>query len=637
VDTLTAMKRFLLSFSFLLLPFLSMGQFQLNGVTVNLGGGTYQLTQAVNDEFGAMWYKLQHNLNNPFNVQGQVNFGTDPGGADGIVFVMQNNCLSAGSAGGGLGYSGMPGQSIGVEFDTYQNIGAGSGVEQNNDPTYDHIAFEKNGDVVHSTVGSPNPDDLFGPVQIDPVLTNLKTGLWYNFQIHYDPATKLLTVHFNNSLRVSVVYDLQANVFTASPWVYWGFTSSTGGHNNIQQIQLDTTYTTHLLQDTTICTGSIPVTLDPFTNLRGTDLALNNPIHASSNQSNAYLMVDGNIGSRWESVWQVDPQWVFVDLQSPTNLDSVTIDWEAAYATSFLLQTSTDSITWTTLYSTTTNPGGHNSIPLSGTGTTNIRYVRIYGTARSLSSYGYSIWEFRVYGQPNYLWATNNGTNSTISPNVYSSSVTLMPAVTTTYSVMIPDPCLGFTTYNMTVTVDCSLPLELLSFDVTHINNKGHLTWTTSMEENTSYFTVMKSIDGKNFFPIGRVLAVGNSHSLKSYAFDDTQLPSQGIVYYQLMTTDIHGATHNSVIRQLTLGADDDVYITNPVFDEETALVISGEPTWVQLTLVDALGRILLENHYTSFSNPLYFGKTLPATAGFYVVIVQTDTVNKTFKVVKRK
>ncbi|MBC7485902.1 MAG: discoidin domain-containing protein [Cytophagaceae bacterium] len=613
-----------------------MGQFQLNGATVKLGGGTYQLTQAVNNQFGAMWYKLQHDLNNPFNIQGQINLGADPGGADGVVFVMQNNCLSVGSGGGGLGYFNMPGQSIGIEFDTYQNIGAGSGVEQNNDPVYDHIAFEKNGDVVHSIMGSPNPNDLFGPVQMDPVLTNLKTGLWYNFKINYDPVAKLLTVYFNNSLRISVVYDLQANVFTSSPWVYWGFTSSTGGHNNIQEIQLDTTYTTHILQDTTICSSSIPVTLDPFTNLKGTNLALNNPIHASSNQSTAYQMVDGNIGSRWESVWNVDPQWVFVDLQSPTNLDSITIDWEGAYATSFLLQTSNDSTTWTTVYSTTTNPGGHNKIPVSGVGTTNIRYVRIYGTTRSLSAYGYSIWEFKVYGQPNYLWSTNNGTNSTISPNIYSSSVTLTPTATTTYSVMIPDPCLGFTTYNMTITVDCALPVELTSFNVVKVGNKGHLTWTTSLELNASHFNIMKSLDGIHFVSIGRVDAIGNSHTLKNYYFDDNDLPTNGTVYYQLVTTDIDGSSENSVIKLLNL-KEDIFYISNPVFDEETSLIIAEGAESLQLTVVDAVGRILLEEHHTHVMSPIYFGKSLPPTAGFYVVIVQTETLNKTFKVIKRR
>ncbi|HSZ24263.1 MAG TPA: discoidin domain-containing protein [Cytophagaceae bacterium] len=623
------MKQLILSFSFFLLSFLSMGQFQLNGVTVNMGGGTYQLTQPVDNEFGAMWYKLQHNLNNPFNVQGQMNLGSDPGGADGITFVMQNNCLAAGSGGGGLGYSGMPGQSIAVEFDTYQNI-AGTGVELNNDPPFDHIAFEKNGDVVHSTVGSPNPDDLFGPVQMDPVLTNLKTGSWYNFQISYNPTTKLLTVYFNNSLRISTVYDLQANIFTNSPWVYWGFTSSTGGHSNLQQIQLDTTHTTHLLQDTTICSGSIPVTLDPFSNLKGTDLALNNPIHASSNQNNAYLAVDGNLGSRWESVWQVDPQWIFVDLQSPTNIDSVTIDWEAAYATSFLLQTSTDSITWTTVYSTTTNPGGHNSIPLVGV--TNVRYVRIYGTARSLSSYGYSIWEFSVYGQPHYLWSTNNGSNATISPNIYSSTVTLTPTVTTIYTVEIPDPCVGFTNYSITVTVNCAAPVTLIDFTVQTKNGGAFLQWSTASEHNSQYFEIMKSSDGINFTVIGTVKASGNASNIHDYSYQDNTGIS-GITYYKLVTVDIDGSKQESEIKEVSKNSKN-AFVTNTIFEDQTTLVVNGSK-WVEYSILDMLGR---EVFYASVQNPsdaIPIGQNLPNAC--YLVRIITDSYQESIKVCKVK
>jgi hypothetical protein len=617
------MKYLLIFFSFLFLSLTSQAQFQLNGVTVNMGGGVYQLTPALNSEFGAIWYKLQHNLNNPFNVQGQINFGADPGGADGITFVMQNNCLAAGSGGGGLGYSGMPGQSIAVEFDTYQNI-AGTGVELNNDPPYDHIAFEKNGDVVHSTVGTPNPDDLSGPFQMDPVLTNVKTGLWYNFQINYNPTTKLLTVYFNGSLRISTLYDLQTNIFTTSPWVYWGFTSSTGGHNNIQQISIDSTFSTHLLQDTTICTGSIPITLDPLTNLKGTDLALNKPVHASSNNSNAYLTVDGNTASRWESVWQVDPQWLFVDLQSPTNIDSVTIDWEAAYATSFLLQTSIDSITWTTVYSTATNPGGHNSIPLAGV--TNVRYVRIYGTARSLSSYGYSIWEFRVYGQPNYLWSPNNGTIS----NIYGSSVTLTPTATTTYTVKIPDPCVGYTNYNFTVTVNCAAPVELLNFTAQTKNNGAYLQWSTASEQNSQYFQILKSSDGIHFTVIGSVNAADNSNNVKNYSYQDNESFS-GIVYYKLVTVNTDGSKQDSEIKAVTKEGKK-AFVTNPIFDGQTSLVITGS-SWAEYSIIDMLGRELYRTTIQNPSDAISIGQNLANAC--YLVLVSTDSYQESIKINK--
>ena len=81
------------------------------------------------------------------------------------------------------------------------------------------------------------------------------------------------------------------------------------------------------------------------------------------------------------------------ELGATHTISQVTIDWEAAYATAFQLQTSNDGTTWTTIYSTTTGTGGTQTIPVSGSG----RYVRMYGTARA-TGYGYSIWEFQVYG-----------------------------------------------------------------------------------------------------------------------------------------------------------------------------------------------------------------------------------------------
>ena len=67
--------------------------------------------------------------------------------------------------------------------------------------------------------------------------------------------------------------------------------------------------------------------------------------------------------------------------------------WEAAYARAFQIQTSADGTTWTTVYTTTTGTGGTQTLTVTGTG----RYVRMYGTARA-TGYGYSLWEFQVYG-----------------------------------------------------------------------------------------------------------------------------------------------------------------------------------------------------------------------------------------------
>ncbi|MFI9100535.1 discoidin domain-containing protein [Streptomyces fildesensis] len=104
--------------------------------------------------------------------------------------------------------------------------------------------------------------------------------------------------------------------------------------------------------------------------------------------------VDGNAGTRWSST-ATDPQWLQVDLGATATISSVTLNWEAAYAKAFKVQTSDNGSTWTDVYSTSTGTGGNQTLNVTGTG----RYVRVYGTVRA-TVYGYSLWEFQVYGTP---------------------------------------------------------------------------------------------------------------------------------------------------------------------------------------------------------------------------------------------
>jgi beta-glucosidase len=106
----------------------------------------------------------------------------------------------------------------------------------------------------------------------------------------------------------------------------------------------------------------------------------------------ASAATDGNAGTRWSSAFS-DPQWIQVDLGQTATISQVTLNWEAAYGTAFQLQTSGDGANWTTVYSTTTGAGGVQTLAVSGSG----RYVRLYGTARA-TGYGYSLWEFQVFG-----------------------------------------------------------------------------------------------------------------------------------------------------------------------------------------------------------------------------------------------
>jgi beta-glucosidase len=124
-------------------------------------------------------------------------------------------------------------------------------------------------------------------------------------------------------------------------------------------------------------------------------LSQNKPATASSTENAgtpASAAVDGDAGTRWSSAFS-DPQWIRVDLGATATVTQVVLNWEAAYAAAFQIQTSADGATWTSVYSTASGTGGVQTLTVSGTG----RYVRMYGTTRA-TGYGYSLWEFQVYG-----------------------------------------------------------------------------------------------------------------------------------------------------------------------------------------------------------------------------------------------
>jgi beta-glucanase (GH16 family) len=127
----------------------------------------------------------------------------------------------------------------------------------------------------------------------------------------------------------------------------------------------------------------------------GTLLSQGHPVTCSSIQGTGTpcaSAVDGNTGTRWSSA-SSDPQWIYVDLGATHSINKVALNWEAAYAKAFQIQTSNDAATWTSIYSTTTGTGGVQTLTVSGSG----RYVRMYGTTRA-TVYGYSLWEYQVFG-----------------------------------------------------------------------------------------------------------------------------------------------------------------------------------------------------------------------------------------------
>ncbi len=227
---------------------LCFSQYTINGNATQDNCHCYTLTQSINDQHGSVWNNTRIDLNQNFDFVFQVYLGcTDANGADGIAFVLQPTSTSVGSSGGGMGYQYVS-PAVGVTLDTYQNL------VEDNDPYYDHIAIQLNGDINHVTSNCLTP-----LTPISATSDNVEDCMNHTMRITWNAATKTMTVYFDNQLRVSAVNDFTNTVFSGNSMVYWGFTGATGGLSNVQKFCTTLTPSFHFLPDQKKCVNE-PIT-----------------------------------------------------------------------------------------------------------------------------------------------------------------------------------------------------------------------------------------------------------------------------------------------------------------------------------------------------------------------------------------
>jgi gliding motility-associated-like protein len=253
---------------FLLLTFFPsvyFGQYTLNGSALANGNSCFSVTPNSSWQLGSIWNNTPIDLNDDFDIQFSMNLGNQDGnGADGIVFVMQQQGTNAlGTAGSGLGFQGLS-PSIGIEFDTFQNNIPNDPLNNSSDPNTDHMAIFKNGIVNHTS-----PNQLAGPVNISANSINVEDGLNHNVRIVWNATTFNLQIFIDCNLRLSLNQNLITSTFNGNSLVYWGFTGSTGGLFNNQSVCLPTTIQGEITLNP-VCPGN-PVSLsapaNAYTNL----------------------------------------------------------------------------------------------------------------------------------------------------------------------------------------------------------------------------------------------------------------------------------------------------------------------------------------------------------------------------------
>lgn len=124
------------------------------------------------------------------------------------------------------------------------------------------------------------------------------------------------------------------------------------------------------------------------------NIAQNKTVVASSSENGRPEEVtDGDEYTRWASQSN-DNEWIYIDLGQETNVYGVGVNWEAAFGKEYKIQLSHDAQTWKDVSHITDGKEGKRDIYFDDE---TARYVKIQGIRRG-SGWGYSLWEFKVYG-----------------------------------------------------------------------------------------------------------------------------------------------------------------------------------------------------------------------------------------------
>lgn len=122
------------------------------------------------------------------------------------------------------------------------------------------------------------------------------------------------------------------------------------------------------------------------------------------------------------------------------------------------------------------------------------------------------------------------------------------------------------------------IPVELMSFKGSLINDKANLQWITATEINAKEFIVEKSTNAKEFAPIGAVAAKGGN-AKTTYDFGDSKL-NEDINYYRLKMMDNDGSFKYSNVVAIKLGSKNTKGLSvfpNPVSDNITLTHTAAE------------------------------------------------------------
>lgn len=179
-----------------------------------------------------------------------------------------------------------------------------------------------------------------------------------------------------------------------------------------------------------------------------------------------------------------------------------------------------------------------------------------------------------------------------------------------------------------------SLPVEFVAFDALCNDLGVELLWTTATESNNSHFIIERSLDGFSWNRIAQIAGAGNSSSLINYKYNDKGVDVN--YYYRLTQVDYNGnsVVYDPIVTNCVKSNDVLISVYPNPFNDILTIHISGEEQQLTVSLMDATGKLVMENQVVITGT--FDLNTSTLAPGIYALKVLGNETNQVFKVVKR-
>lgn len=197
----------------------------------------------------------------------------------------------------------------------------------------------------------------------------------------------------------------------------------------------------------------------------------------------------------------------------------------------------------------------------------------------------------------------------------------------------------GFTSFSpFTVTMLMAiLPAGSIELSGRNNGDENLISWSTSSETNSAYFSIETSLNGTDFTEAGKLTAAGQSNDARNYRFTHQHINNRSF-YYRIKLVDADGSfTYSKIIRINVTAIKAASLYPNPVKDKTTISFSTQQNTFVTVNVTNASGLLLYTSsqRFTQGDHKMNVDLSL-LPAGMYNLQLKDDAGNvQTFQFIK--